>query len=148
MKDKQAEHEILSMNAFINMMMTADHISAFVHSHLKELGLTISQFGVLEALFTKGSMCQKDIAAIIRKTTGNMTTVIDNLEKNGLAVRDKDMNDRRYFTVRITDKGRELLRSSFEIYRKKVTEVMGVLDESEQNQLMDICRKLAKTKVD
>lgn len=148
MKDKIAEKEILSMNAFISMMKTADHISAFVHSHLKKLGLTISQFGVLEALYTKGSMCQKDIAAIIRKTTGNMTTVIDNLEKNKLVVRDKDMNDRRFFTVRITEKGKEMLESSFTAYKKKVTDVMGVLEEPELNQLMGLCRKLIKANVD
>ena len=51
--------------------------------------LTISQFGVLEALYHKGPLCQRDIAAKILKSTGNITMVIDNLEKRELVRRER-----------------------------------------------------------
>jgi len=143
-KNSVLEKEILSMDAFISLMKASDHVSSFVHAHLKDEGITVSQFGVLEALNYKGSMCQKDIAEIIRKTTGNMTTVIDNLEKHGLAVRKKDAADRRYFTVSITDRGRQVLNDVFEIYRKNVTHKMADLTIDELNSLITICRKLEK----
>lgn len=144
MKNQVLEKEILSMDAFISLMKASDHVSSFVHAHLKEEGITVSQFGVLEALNYKGSMCQKDIAEIIRKTTGNMTTVIDNLEKHGLAVRKKDAADRRYFTVSITDKGRQVLNDAFEVYKKNVSERLSALTIVELETLIGICRKLEK----
>ena len=142
MKDTVLEKEVLSMDAFISLMKASDHISSFVHAHLKKIGLTVSQFGVLEALSMRGPLCQKDIAEVIRKTTGNITTVIDNLEKNGLAVRTKGRADRRYFTVTITDKGKQLLEDSFEVYRQNVTERFSSLDTDELERLISICRKL------
>jgi MarR family 2-MHQ and catechol resistance regulon transcriptional repressor len=53
-----------------------------VHRVLAEPKLTISQFGVLEALYHKGPLCQRDIASKILKSTGNITLVIVNLEKS------------------------------------------------------------------
>ena len=68
-------------------------------------GLTISQFGVLEALHHKGPLCQRDIAVKILKSTGNITLVIDNLEKQGLVTRERTSEDRRYLTIRLTGQG-------------------------------------------
>lgn len=142
MKNTTLEKEIIRMDAFTSMMKAADNVSSYVHAHLKNGGITVSQFGVLEALNFRGPMCQKDIAEIIRKTTGNMTTVIDNLEKNGLAVRTKDAEDRRYFTVTITQKGRDVLNDSFNEYKKNVSDRMSVLTVDELETFTAICRKL------
>ena len=46
-------------------------------------GLSTSQFAVLDALLHLGPLCQKDLGEKILKTSGNMTMVIDNLEKGG-----------------------------------------------------------------
>lgn len=51
---------------------------------------------MLEALYHKGPLCKRDIAAKILKSTGNITLLIDNLEKNGLVRRERDNEDRRF----------------------------------------------------
>ncbi|TCK62653.1 MarR family winged helix-turn-helix transcriptional regulator [Seleniivibrio woodruffii] len=142
MKDKTIEQELSSLDTFIKLVQTAENVSACVYAHLKDFGITVSQFGVLEALYTKGAMCQKDIAEIIRKTTGNMTTVIDNLEKNGLAERKKDQSDRRFFTVSITDKGMDVLNMVFDRYKNNVEQVMKDLDAEDRQNLVSILGKL------
>lgn len=142
MKNLTIEKELLTMDAFTCLMKTADRVSSYVHSHLKYDGITVSQFGVLEALNFRGPMCQKDIAEIIRKTTGNMTTVIDNLEKNGLAVRKKDNKDRRFFTVSITQKGMDVLNESFDAYKNNVSERMECLTADELETFIKLCRKI------
>ena len=143
MKNKTVDRETGSLDTFTKLLQTAENISACAYSHLKDFGLTVSQFGVLEALYTKGAMCQKDIAEIIRKTTGNMTTVIDNLEKSGLAQRKKDMNDRRFFTVTITDKGIATLNMVYDRYRNNVEACMKKLDSEDRQNLIVILNKLA-----
>jgi len=143
MNNKIAEQYLDTMETFSKLVQTAETVSSCAYAHLKDFGLTVSQFGVLEALYTKGAMCQKDIAEIIRKTTGNMTTVIDNLEKSGLAERRKDRNDRRFFTVSITEKGMDLINMVYDRYKSNVERVMGRLSAEDRQMLETILRKLS-----
>src|SRR5512137_147164 len=94
---KPADRETYrALNTFTKLMRAAESVTSRVHRVLAAPKLTISQFGVLEALYHKGPLCQKDIAAKILKSTGNITLVIDNLEKNGLVRRERDSEDRRF----------------------------------------------------
>ncbi|ADI85439.1 winged-helix transcriptional regulator, MarR family [Geobacter sulfurreducens KN400] len=105
-------------------------------------GLTISQFGVLEALYHKGSLCQRDIAAKILKSTGNITMVIDNLEKNGLVRRERDSADRRFLTVHLTESGHALISRVFADVEAAIQSEMSVLAAGEQETLGALCKKL------
>ena len=71
----------LALNTYTKLMRAAESVTGRISRVMTAAGLTISQFGVLEALQHKGPLCQKDIAAKILKSSGNITLVIDNLEK-------------------------------------------------------------------
>ena len=107
-------------------------------------GLTISQFGVLEAIYHKGPLCQRDIAAKILKSTGNMTLVIDNLEKSCLVRRERDTVDRRYFTIHLTETGRTLIARVYSEVEAAVVDNMAALSIDEQEMLGGLCKKLGK----
>jgi MarR family 2-MHQ and catechol resistance regulon transcriptional repressor len=64
--------------------------------------LTISQFGVLETLYHLGAMCQTEIGSKLLRSGGNITLVIDNLEKQGLVRRQRDTEDRRLVNIHLT----------------------------------------------
>lgn len=104
--------------------------------------LTVSQFGVLEAIHKKGPLYQVEIARHICKTTGNMTTVIDNLEKRGLAVRERGKEDRRYFRILLTPEGSRFIKKVLPTYEKQVEKVLGRLTQEERDDLVRLCRKL------
>ena len=53
---------------------------------MNEHGLTVSQFGTMETLYHKGSMCQKELGEKLLRSGGNMTKVVDNLERDGFSV--------------------------------------------------------------
>lgn len=135
--------ERLALNTFVKFMRAGETVSNRVHNHLKTAQLTISQFGVLEALYHLGPMCQRDIARKILKSTANLTTVIDNLEKRGLVKRERDEKDRRYFNVILTPKGEKLIRKIFPDHAKGIVDAMENLTGSEQKQLGMLCKKLA-----
>ena len=105
-------------------------------------GLTISQFGVLEALHHKGPLCQRDIAAKILKSTGNITLVIDNLEKQGLVKRERISEDRRYLTVTLTESGETLIRTVFSDVESAIVTEMDSLTSEEQETLGMLSKKL------
>jgi MarR family 2-MHQ and catechol resistance regulon transcriptional repressor len=102
----------------------------------------LSQFGVLEALFHLGPLCQQEIGHKILKTSGNMTMVIDNLEKRGLVVRTNDLQDRRFKRVTLTTKGRHLIKKIFPRHAQIASQIFTALTPQEQQQLGNLLKKL------
>jgi MarR family 2-MHQ and catechol resistance regulon transcriptional repressor len=136
--------EQLALSTFVKLMRSADSASARVHQHLEAVHLTVSQFGVLEALLHLGPLCQKDLAQKILKSGGNLTLVIDNLEKRSLVRRDRHPSDRRVFIIRLTETGEQLIREVFPRHVAAVMQEMAVLDAIEQQQLGDLCRRIGR----
>ena len=136
------KEEIRALNAFIKLIRAAQSVSGRVEAHLNELGLTVSQFGVLEALFHLGPLNQKNLAAKILKSTGNITMVIDNLEKRGLVKRTRDEQDRRHYSVGITPKGSGLITSFFPKHVARIVEELSVLSAPEHEALGKLCKKV------
>ncbi|MEM7395690.1 MAG: MarR family transcriptional regulator, partial [Verrucomicrobiota bacterium] len=97
---------------------------------------------VLEALLHLGPLCQKDIAAKILKSGGNITLVVDNLEKRGLAERVTDPDDRRRTNVVLTREGRERIESVFPRHVEQIVDEFSVLNQKEKKQLADLCKKV------
>ena len=131
-----------SLNSYTKLMRAAESVTNRVGRNMSAAGLTISQFGVLEALLHKGPLCQRDIAVKILKSTGNITLVIDNLEKQGLVKRERSAEDRRYFTVSLTPGGAELISTAFAAVEAAIITEMSVLTEAEQETLGGLCKKL------
>lgn len=109
---------------------------------LAEHGLTESQLGTLEALYYLGPMCQKDIGDKLLVSGGNMTIVINNLEKRELVSRERDATDRRQMMVQLTDHGYRFISELFPKHAQRITELMGILTPEEQDQLGKLCKIL------
>ena len=139
---KGNEKEMRALNTYIKLMRAAESLTARTHTHLSSSGLTISQFGVLEALHHIGPMSQKDIGQKILRSSGNITMVIDNLEKRKLVRRERDKRDRRSFIVHLTDAGKKLIRKIFPPHAAVITNEMSALTTAEQKILGDLCKKL------
>ena len=130
------------LNTYTKLMRAAESVTARVSRCMSEADLTVSQFGVLEALYHKGPLCQRDIAVKILKSTGNITLVIDNLEKRDLVRRERDSADRRYLTVHLTAAGTELIAPVFARVEKAIVAEMASLSNDEQELLGQLCKKL------
>lgn len=131
-----------ALNTYTKLVRAAESVTNRVHRVLAEPALTVSQFGVLEALLHKGPLCQKDIAAKILKSTGNITLVVDNLEKHGLVRRVRDMADRRFFTIHLTETGEALAAKVFADVETAIVGEMKSLTEEEQVLLGNLSKKL------
>src|SRR5437879_1514833 len=91
--------EVRALDALVKLMRAADSVSARLAETITGAGLSESQFGVLEALYHLGPLCQREIAVKLLRSSGNITLVIDNLEARGLVRRERQQEDRRYITV-------------------------------------------------
>ena len=108
--------------------------------------ITPSQFAVLEALFHLGSMTQGEISTKVLKSGSNMTTVIDNLERDGYVQRERDAKDRRVINVHLTDTGKRKIEAVLPGHIAALVDEFSVLSASEQQTLAELCKKLGKSK--
>lgn len=139
---KGNEKEVGALDAYIKLMRAAGSVMARVNRHLAGSDLTISQFGVLEALFHLGPLSQRELGRRLLKSGGNMTLVIDNLEKRGLVRRERAQEDRRFVTVLLTEKGTRLIADILPLHVRQIVLQMGVLSSEEQRELERLCKLL------
>ena len=133
--------EINALNAFIKLQRAAESVSARVHEILPG-GLTITQFGVLEALHHIGPLCQGELAEKLLRSGGNLTLVVDNLEKSGLVERERDPADRRFVVVKLTAKGSAFIAELFPKIVARVTAEMSTLSSTELLELGRLSKKV------
>jgi MarR family 2-MHQ and catechol resistance regulon transcriptional repressor len=131
-----------ALDAYIKLQRAAETVVTRTTAHLAARNLTTSQFGVLEALYHLGTLSQRDLAQKLLKSTGNISTVLKNLEKRGLISRERNPEDTRYMEVCISKAGQELLASFFEQHVQGIVEEMSILTADEQEELARLCRKL------
>lgn len=138
------ETEVRALNAHINLARACDSLMARLSANLEKLGLTVAQFGVLEAVHYLGPMCQRDLGHKLLRSGGNVTVVVDNLEKHGWVRRERLADDRRMVRIHLTEQGRELIECVFPKHVGAVVREMSTLAPEEQEELRQLCRKLGK----
>ncbi|MGF0070722.1 MarR family winged helix-turn-helix transcriptional regulator [Streptococcus orisratti] len=117
-------------------------IDAKVSESFREFGLTPTQFGVLDVLFAKGgAMKIGELIDSMLATSGNMTVVIKNMEKNGWVTRTTCPTDKRAYLVTLTEAGLDLIQKALPAHIVAVEETFSVLTEEEQEQLIELLKK-------
>lgn len=134
--------ERLALSTYLKLTRASESLWNRLAPGLTRENLTPSQFGVLEALYHLGPMHQRDLGRRILKSSGNMTLVIDNLEKRGLVRRERSVDDRRFIQVHLTDPGERLIRRVFPGHAAAITRELAVLTQEEQRALGNLCRTL------
>jgi len=136
--------QVRALDSYIKLTRAADSINSRLNISPSMSELTISQFGVLEALFHLGPQCQNVLGNKILKSNSNMTTVIDNLEKRDLVKRERSLEDRRMITIILTEKGKALIEKVLPQHVASIAKQFEVLTPEEHVQLGEILRKLGK----
>ena len=135
-----SKKEIQALNTFIKLIRSAESLSSKINLELSDFGLTESQFGVLDALFHLGPLKQKDIGEKILKSGGNITMVIDNLEKQNLVKRKRGEKDRRQFIVHLTKRGKNKITEVLPSVVKLIKKHFEILNPAEQRELEHLCK--------
>ena len=135
---------VRALNAYINLVRASDSVLSKIAVHLESERVTMGQFAVLEALLHLGPMCQHALAEKLLRSGGNMTLVVDNLQKHGWVKRQRQEKDRRMVEIHLTPKGRRLITRIFPEHAKVIARVMGELTPAEQEDLRRIARKLGR----
>ena len=135
-----------ALSAYINFTRAASSVATRLDAQIESSGLTTGQFAVLEALFHLGPLSQNTLGQKLLRSGGNVTVVVDNLEKRGWVRRERQKADRRVIVLHLTATGRRLIEKIFPQHARAIAAEMNRLSAVEQETLRTLCRALGKPK--
>lgn len=138
MGTRQAE----SLRAYMKLFRAASAITGRIAAVLAEHELTMTQYNVLDTLFHKGDMRQRELSGKVMKSDGNITFVLVNLEKMSLVERSRTEGTRRDLTVSLTAQGRQKIVRVFPVFASAVAEQMQVLSLDDLKHLGELCKRV------
>jgi MarR family 2-MHQ and catechol resistance regulon transcriptional repressor len=139
---------VRALDAYIKLTRATSSVASRLAPGLARAGLTPTQLGVLEALLHLGPLGQRTLGAKLLMSGGNITAVVDNLERRGLVRRERRGDDRRNVTVHLTPEGRRLIASAFPAHVREIVEAFSALTAAEQDGLGRLTKKLGLSQPD
>ena len=134
-----------ALRAYVKLLRAVRAIEAQLEPGLLAAGLTPTQLGVLEALLHKGPLTQVVLGRKLLTSPGNMTNVIDKLERRGLVSRGRKPGDRRAVRVDLTEAGRTKIAALFPRHAADIATAMAGLSAAELETLGGLLRTLGRT---
>jgi len=116
-------------------------VARAVGARISSYGLTAPQFAVLDTLYHVGPLSLGDLAEKLIVTGGNITYVVDRLERDGLVERRRSDDDRRVVQARLTPKGRERISALFPAHAAFVLELTAPLQREERGELRELLKQ-------
>jgi MarR family transcriptional regulator, 2-MHQ and catechol-resistance regulon repressor len=139
-----SDEEEEALRLWISLARCYATFSRRVSTWICDEGLTLPQFGILEALHHLGPLHLGELAEKLLVTGGNVTYVMDRLEEQGLVERDRSGPDRRVVTAKLTPAGRAVVEDVFPDHTAFIYELTGHLTDSERSELRALLKKLGK----
>lgn len=141
-KIKYPEDIEVSLKTWVKLARTFSTIYRKASENIKSFGLTLPQFAVIEALGHLGPLKVGDICNKMLATGGNMTLIIDNLEKLEMVRRVPSKKDRRVILIELTDKGQKIFDDYFIQHAEYIKNTFSILSLEEQKMLGSLLGKL------
>ncbi len=113
------------------------------HEALEPLGLHPRHLALLNLLDAEDGRSQQALGEVLHIDPSTMVAVIDDLEREGLAERRRNPDDRRAYTVHLTAQGRSQLTRGRRAAKKVEDQVLAPLDPAERGRLLELLRRLA-----
>lgn len=128
---------------WVRLAMTFNVVYQEIKHELSEEHFTVPQFEIISCLDRKTGLSLSEIAERLLVSGGNVTGIIDRLERDGYVHRVRDKIDRRIVRALLTEKGFELYKSFLPRYKEVMHRINSGLTLEERKQLQRLLKKLA-----
>jgi MarR family transcriptional regulator, 2-MHQ and catechol-resistance regulon repressor len=132
----------IALDMWVKLARAFGMFSKHALCDIRRYELTQPQFAIVEILGHLGPLTLGELAKKQLSSCGNITVVVDNLEKEDLVLRKPSKEDRRSLYVHLTPKGEQMFDEMFHQHAQHITKLASVLTEKEQQQLAGLLRKL------
>lgn len=117
-------------------------VQAHLHSSVAEFDLTLTEFGILEALYHRGPLLLGEVQRRILVSSGGVTYLVDRLERRGLVERQSCPEDRRARYAVLTAEGEALISRVFPEHARCIERILARLEPEEQDAAIQLLRTL------
>ena len=128
--------------AVIGIMRASNLLIDDLKKTLKNYPINVTEFSVMEFLYSKGEKSIQEIRDRILLASGSATYVADNLERKEYVRRIVNQNDRRVTYIKLTEAGKDLINDIFPTHKKNTKKIFNDLTNGELITLKEILKKI------
>jgi DNA-binding MarR family transcriptional regulator len=139
---RREDHSALRI--WLRLLTCTQLIERRVRSRLREeFGTTLPRFDLMAQLdrYREG-LKMNELSRLLMVTGGNVTAIVDQLEKEGLVERLDEPADRRAFRIRLTRGGAKTFTEMARAHEHWVVELLAGLSRREQDELLKLLAKV------
>ena len=130
-------------SAFLLAQLGA-HAAAQFAQRLTELQLTPADAGILRILRVSAGISQQDLSARLQVHPSRLVSLLDKLEHAGFIERKQNLEDRRLYSLHLTEAGVALLEKIGELARQHQKAMNAGLSEEENETLTGLLKRVAE----
>ena len=126
-----------SLRLWLRLLSCTTRVEDKIRQKLREsFDITLPRFDLMAQLERHpDGLTMGELSRRMMVTGGNMTTIVDQLEKEKLVVREVGVNDRRSFTVKLTQAGRDAFGDMAIAHEAWVADLFEGLSVNQQTEL-------------
>ena len=131
----QGDHAVLKL--WLRMLASTTQIEAEIRTRLRaRFGISLARFDYMAQLYRyRDGLKMRALSRYLMVTGGNVTGLTDELENDGLVVREGSPDDRRAWILRLTPKGRRSFEAMADEHEQWVLELFEGVDAKAVQQL-------------
>ena len=126
-----------ALKLWLRMLASTTHIEAEIRRRLRDrFDISLARFDYMAQLYRyKEGLKMRALSRYLMVTGGNVTALTDDLEADGIVLRESSPSDRRAWIVRLTPKGRRLFETMAEEHEGWILDLFSGLDPKTVQQL-------------
>ena len=135
-----------SLRLWLRLLSCTTRVEDKVRQKLREsFDITLPRFDLMAQLERHpDGLTMGELSRRMMVTGGNITTIVDQLEKEKLVVREVGVNDRRSFTVKLTQAGRDAFADMAIAHEAWVADLFEGLSVNQQTELYTLLGAMKK----
>ena len=143
-RDFPGQMEPLSTQVLFAIRALGQRVNERASEWLAPFGLTATKFTYLAMLYSrrKEGVTLNELSELVHTSNATVTSMVDSLERDGLAVRTAHPTDRRSMVVKPTPKGTKLFEDAFAVHHGNIDRLMSDFDLDHRRQLLELLVRL------
>ena len=139
-----------ALRIWLRLLTCTQLIERQVRSRLREqFSTTLPRFDLLAQLERhREGLKMNELSRLLMVTGGNVTAIVDQLEKEGLVERLDEPADRRAFRIRLTKAGERSFGEMARAHEEWVVELLAGLSRREHEELLKLLAKVKQHAVE
>lgn len=140
LESRVTDHDHQALKLWLRLLACSTRIEDQIRQRLRQdFGTTLPRFDLLAQLERHPQgLPMRELSQRLMVTGGNVTGITDQLEAEGLVLREPHPSDRRSFTVRLTPAGKRQFKRMAATHEGWVVELLSGWSAEQKTQVYDL----------